>query len=423
MKEKNYDVVVIGGGAAGLSAVYAIAKENFKIAIVEREERLGGILNQCIHNGFGLHYFKEELTGPEFALRFIKDIKKFENIDYYLQTTVTNIEVENNYKILSCYSKLHGVLRFSSKAVVLAMGCRERNRGNIGTPGSRPAGVYTAGLAQRLINIDGYIPGNEFVIVGSGDIGLIMARRLTWSGCKVKAVIEIQPYPSGLTRNIVQCLHDFNIPLYLSHVVSKIYGKDRVTGVDVTPLENGKYIEEKTFHIECDTLLLSVGLIPENELSKKCGVLINPDTNGPFVDAYQMTNIDGIFSCGNVLHVHDLVDYVAYEGIKTGESVCKYLKGELKGKKQFPVYAGSNIRYVCPNKFDPLVDNNFYMRSMVVKNGANLEIKLNGNIIKTIKLNHVQPSEMINVKIKSEDLITVLNNYNYDENNLEFRLE
>lgn len=423
MFEKNYDTVIIGGGAAGLSAALEIAKNNFNIAIVEREEKLGGILNQCIHNGFGLHYFKEELTGPEFASRFIKEIRKYNNVDKFLQTTVVDINIEGDEKILTCYSKIHGVLRLKCKSIVLAMGCRERNRGNIGTPGTRPAGVFTAGLAQRLVNIDGYIPGEEIVIVGSGDIGLIMARRLTWVGCKIKAVIEIQPYPSGLTRNIVQCLNDFNIPLYLSHVVSKIYGKERVSGVDITPLENGKYIEEKTFHIKCDTLLLSVGLIPENELSKKCGININPDTNGPFVDAYQMTNIDGIFSCGNVLHVHDLVDYVAYEGIKTGSSVCKYLKGELKNRKQFQVLAGSNIRYVCPNKFDPLIDNNFYMRSMIVKNGANLEIKLNGNVIKTIKLHHVQPSEMINVKLTSEDLIKYMNNYNYDENRLEFKLE
>jgi len=423
MFEKKYDALIIGGGAAGLSCAYVISKNNFKIAIIEREERLGGILNQCIHNGFGLHYFKEELTGPEFASRFINLIKNKENIDVFLNTTVVNIKINGEEKILSCYSKKHGVLNLKAKAVILAMGCRERNRGNIGTPGTRPSGIFTAGLAQRLVNIDGYIPGEEVVIVGSGDIGLIMSRRLTWVGCKVKAVIEIQPYPSGLTRNIVQCLNDFNIPLYLSHVISKINGKDRINSVDVTPLENGKYLEDKSFNIKCDTLLLSVGLIPENELSRKCGVQINPDTNGPYVDAYQMTNVDGIFACGNVLHVHDLVDYVAQEGIKTGESVAEYLKGNLKDRKQFPVYASSNIRYVCPNKFDPSFDNKFYMRSMIVKNGATLEVKLNGKTIKTFKFAHVQPSEMISVNITREDILKEINDYVLEENKIEFRLE
>ncbi|NLJ09873.1 MAG: FAD-dependent oxidoreductase, partial [Treponema sp.] len=361
MKELRYDAVVIGGGAAGMAAALEIDKAGFTCAIVEREDHLGGILMQCIHNGFGLHEFKEELTGPEFAERFAEQVAK-SNIAVYLGTTVTDINVQNvQYeKELICTSPDHGVLKITCKAVVLAMGCRERNRGNVRIPGSRPAGVYTAGLAQRLVNIEGYIPGKEVVIIGSGDIGLIMARRLSWVGCHVKAVVEIMPYPSGLTRNIVQCLHDFNIPLYLSCQTTNIFGNDRVEGVEVTPMENGALVPEKAFRIDCDTVLLSVGLVPENELSKDAGVELHPTTNGPLVDSSLMTNVEGIFACGNVLHVHDLVDWVAEESRFAGKQAAAWLRGE-RPLHQVRVKAGPNVRYANPGKLDPSRDNKVYL--------------------------------------------------------------
>ncbi|OQY36499.1 MAG: hypothetical protein B6229_09960 [Spirochaetaceae bacterium 4572_7] len=282
MKKVNKEVLVIGGGSAGMAAASKIADKGHSVAIVERETTMGGILNQCIHNGFGLHRFKEELTGPEYAERYSKIITESQ-AEIFLGITVTEIENNETNKVVYGFSSEHGMVEFTVKTIVLAMGCRERNRGNIGTPGTRPAGVYTAGLAQRFVNIDGYMPGTKCVIVGSGDIGLIMARRMVWAGAQVEGVVEIQPYPAGLTRNIVQCLNDFKIPLHLSHVISKIYGKDRVEGVDITPLENGIEAVDKTFHVECDTVLLSVGLVPDNEVSKKAGVIINNETNGPLV--------------------------------------------------------------------------------------------------------------------------------------------
>ncbi|MFZ5367596.1 MAG: NAD(P)/FAD-dependent oxidoreductase [Spirochaetota bacterium] len=404
MKELRYDAVVIGGGAAGMAAALEIDKAGFTCAIVEREDHLGGILMQCIHNGFGLHEFKEELTGPEFAERFAEQVAK-SNIAVYLGTTVTDINVHNvQYeKELICASPDHGVLKITCKSVVLAMGCRERNRGNVRIPGSRPAGVYTAGLAQRLVNIEGYIPGKEVVIIGSGDIGLIMARRMSWVGCHVKAVIEIMPYPSGLTRNIVQCLHDFNIPLYLSCQTTNIFGNDRVEGVEVTPMENGALVPEKAFRIDCDTVLLSVGLVPENELSKDAGVELHPTTNGPLVDASLMTNVEGIFACGNVLHVHDLVDWVAEESRFAGKQAAAWLRGE-RPLHQVRVKAGPNVRYANPGKLDPSRDNKVYLRSMIVKNDAVLELRLDNRVIKTIKKGHIQPSEMITLSIGPKEL-------------------
>ncbi|WP_304243151.1 NAD(P)/FAD-dependent oxidoreductase [Gracilinema caldarium] len=404
MKELRYDAVVIGGGAAGMAAALEIDKAGFTCAIVEREDHLGGILMQCIHNGFGLHEFKEELTGPEFAERFAEQVAK-SNIAVYLGTTVTDINVQNvQYeKELICASPDHGVLKITCKAVVLAMGCRERNRGNVRIPGSRPAGVYTAGLAQRLVNIEGYIPGKEVVIIGSGDIGLIMARRMSWVGCHVKAVVEIMPYPSGLTRNIVQCLHDFNIPLYLSCQTTNIFGNDRVEGVEVTPMENGALVPEKAFRIDCDTVLLSVGLVPENELSKDAGVELHPTTNGPLVDASLMTNVEGIFACGNVLHVHDLVDWVAEESRFAGKHAAAWLRGE-RPLHQVRVKAGPNVRYANPGKLDPSRDNKVYLRSMIVKNDAILELRLDNRVIKTIKKGHIQPSEMITLSIGPKEL-------------------
>ena len=393
MKKIEKEVLVIGGGSAGMAAASKIAERGHTVAIVERESTMGGILNQCIHNGFGLHRFKEELTGPEYAERYI-DIMNNTAVQQYSETTITEIENSSEKKTIYGFSSKHGMIEFTVKTIVLAMGCRERNRGNIGTPGTRPSGVYTAGLAQRLVNIDGYMPGKSCVIVGSGDIGLIMARRMKWVGADVKAVVEIQPYPAGLTRNIVQCLNDFDIPLHLSHIISKIYGKERVEGVDITPLREGIEAAKETFHIKCDTLLLSVGLIPDNEVSKKAGVIINQETGGPMVDGNLMTGVDGIFACGNVLHVHDLVDFVTEESERCGAYVCEYLEGNRE-KSQFNVIAGSNVKYVIPNKYRADSDNKFYLRSMIVRNDAELIVALNGTEILRKKQRHIQPSEMI----------------------------
>ncbi len=410
MKEYIFDCAVIGGGAAGMAAALEVEKEGFSTAIVEREEYLGGILLQCIHNGFGLHELKEELTGPEYAEHFAERVKH-SSIKLFLESTVMEMSetaetVRNNSEHghkLYCYSSVHGVFVIRSRTVILAMGCRERNRGNLGIPGTRPSGIMTAGLAQRLVNIDGYVPGKDIVIIGSGDIGLIMARRMTWSGCRVHAVIEIQPYPSGITRNIVQCLKDFDIPLYLNHVVSEIRGKDRIESIVVTPNKDGIPDEEAKFELKCDTLLLSVGLVPENELSKKAGIDLNPQVNGPFVDSHLMTNKAGIFACGNGLHVHDLVDYVSAESRSAGANAVKYLQSKLTAK-QYPVKSGSNVRYVVPQKFNFESENNFYMRSMIVKNNAKVEVKSGNTLIKTLNLNHIQPSEMISLRLKKDDL-------------------
>ncbi|MDR1253189.1 MAG: FAD-dependent oxidoreductase [Treponema sp.] len=408
MRELSFDAVVIGGGAAGMAAALELDAAGFSCAIIEREDHLGGILMQCIHNGFGLHEFSEELTGPEFAERFIERVVK-SKIAVYLDTTVTGFNVASSgpdgrlaaYKELVCVSPA-GILRIQSRAVVLAMGCRERNRGNVRIPGSRPAGVFTAGLAQRLVNIEGCIPGRNVVIIGSGDIGLIMARRMNWVGCSVKAVVEIMPYPSGLTRNIVQCLRDFNIPLYLSSQTTNIFGNDRVEGVEVTPMENGVLLPEKRFRIDCDTVLLSVGLVPENELSKAAGVELNSATNGPIVDSSLMTNIEGIFACGNVLHVHDLVDWVAEESRRAGRYAVEWLEGR-RPASQIRAKTGSNVQYVNPVRINPQQENRIYLRSLVVKNDAVLELRLDNRLIRSEKHKHVQPSEMINVKVGPAD--------------------
>jgi NADPH-dependent 2,4-dienoyl-CoA reductase/sulfur reductase-like enzyme len=402
MKEMSFDAVVVGGGAAGMAAALELDNRGKTVAVIERESRLGGILEQCIHAGFGLVHFKEELTGPEFAERFEEKIAQ-SRASVFCGCTVLDIEPEGGVHSLLCVSSGFGVLRLKARAVVLAMGCRERNRGNVRIPGSRPAGVYTAGLAQRLVNIEGYIPGEDVVIIGSGDIGLIMARRMSWIGCRVRAVVEILPYPSGLARNIVQCLEDFSIPLYLSHLTTNIYGTLRVEGVEAAPIENGALMVQKAFKIPCDTVLLSVGLVPENELSRKAGVEINPMTNGAWVDSFLMTSVPGVFACGNVLHVHDLVDYVVEEAGRAGRFAADWLDGR-RPRNEIRIKAGANVRYVVPSRVEPGRDNKLYLRSMIVKNDAALEIRLDGELLRSSKKAHVQPSEMLSLTLGSEDL-------------------
>lgn len=346
-----HDLIIIGGGPAGLAAAVQAKERGIDdLLIIERENLLGGILKQCIHNGFGLHYFSEELTGPEYAVRFTDMIEKLD-IRYKLETMVLSID---GNKTIYTSSQKEGYVIYKAKAIILAMGCRERPRGNLRIPGSNPSGILTAGTAQRFVNIDGYLPGRSCVILGSGDIGLIMARRLTLEGVKVKAVCEIMPHPGGLVRNIEQCLNDYDIPLKLSHTVVSIHGKKRVEGVTIAKVDDHFNIIEKTReYIACDTLLLSVGLIPENELTMSMGAKIDSVTNGAFVNQNLETSIEGVFSCGNVLHVHDLVDYVTLEGIRAATNAASYIREKReKPKRRVTVVASEGIRYVMPQYID-----------------------------------------------------------------------
>ena len=354
---KQYDIVIIGGGPAGLAAAVSAKNSGVdSILILERDKELGGILNQCIHNGFGLHTFQEELTGPEYASRFIEQIEDLK-IEYKLNTMVMDITED---KLVTAMNREEGLFEIQAKAVILAMGCRERSRGALNIPGYRPAGIYSAGTAQRLVNMEGFMPGREVVILGSGDIGLIMARRMTLEGAKVKVVSELMPYSGGLKRNIVQCLDDYGIPLKLSHTVVDIKGKERLEGVTLAEVDQkGKPIPGTEEFYSCDTLLLSVGLIPENEISGGMGVEMNPVTSGPKVNESLETNIEGVFACGNVLHVHDLVDFVSEEAASAGKNAAAYVRegDRLENEKEIVLNPVEGVRYtvpgtICVNRMD-----------------------------------------------------------------------
>lgn len=354
----RYDLIIIGSGPAGLAAAISAKEQGVtNLLILERDQELGGILNQCIHNGFGLHTFKEELTGPEYAQRFIDRAAELE-VPYKLQTMVLDISEDGGEKTVTAMNRKDGLLILKTKAVILAMGCRERPRGALNIPGYRPAGIYTAGTAQRLVNMEGYMPGREVVILGSGDIGLIMARRMTLEGAKVKVVAELMPYSGGLQRNIVQCLEDFHIPLKLSHTVVDIQGKERVTGVTLAEVdENRKPIPGTEEFYSCDTLLLSCGLIPENELSAKMGIKLSRVTSGAVVNESLETSVEGVFACGNVLHVHDLVDYVSEEAKRAGSHAAEYIHNwkeeAIKETWELEVEPQNGIRYTVPQTIRP----------------------------------------------------------------------
>ena len=348
MTERNVSVAVIGGGPAGLAAAIAAKKGGAgDVLIIERDTRLGGILQQCIHPGFGLTWFREELTGPEYAGLFREDAEN-EGVEALLDAMVLSVDAEE--KVITLVSPKTGMARVRAKSIVLAMGCRERTRANLQIPGSRPAGIYTAGAAQRLANRENVLVGREIVILGSGDIGMIMARRMTLEGCRVKAVVEIMDYLAGLTRNRVQCLDDFGIPLLLKHTVTRIVGNERVEGVYVAAVdEDRKPVPGTEEFIPCDTLLLSVGLIPENELTREAGIAIAPVTNGPAVDQHMQTSVPGIFACGNVVHVNDLVDNVTVESMTAGAAAARFAKGTLpETARTVPTVPGENVRYICP---------------------------------------------------------------------------
>lgn len=405
---KNYDIVIIGGGPAGLAAAVSAKKSGVdSILILERDRELGGILNQCIHNGFGLHTFKEELTGPEYAQRFIDQAKELE-IEYRLNTMVMDISHE---KVVTAMNREEGLFQIRAKAVILAMGCRERSRGALNIPGYRPAGIYSAGTAQRLVNMEGLMPGREVVILGSGDIGLIMARRMTFEGAEVKVVAELMPYSGGLKRNIVQCLDDFGIPLKLSHTVVDIKGKERLEGVTIAEVDgNGKPIPGTEEEYSCDTLLLSVGLIPENELSRGMGVEMSRVTSGPVVNESLETNIEGVFACGNVLHVHDLVDFVSEEAAAAGKNAAAYVKGGRteEGGREICLNPVDGVRYTVPVTINTArMDENLTVRFRVDSVFKNCYVSAYFDDERVIhrKRQIVAPGEMEEIKLTKDQLL------------------
>ena len=407
---KNYDLVIVGGGPAGLAAAVSARDNGIEsILILERDKELGGILNQCIHNGFGLHTFKEELTGPEYAARFIDQAAE-RNISYKLNTMVMDIAVmDSGEKKVTAMNREDGMFELCAKAVILAMGCRERSRGALNIPGYRPAGIYSAGTAQRLVNMEGYMPGREVVILGSGDIGLIMARRMTLEGATVKVVAELMPYSGGLKRNIVQCLDDFNIPLKLSHTVIDIEGKDRVEAVTIAEVgADRKPVPGTEERYTCDTLLLSCGLIPENELSKNAGVSISPVTSGPVVNDSLETDVPGIFACGNVLHVHDLVDYVSQEAAVAGKNAALYIQNGSSGDaRTVEIVPEGGVRYTVPKFIRPeRIDDTVTVRfrvGNVYKNCA-VCVYLDDELLQKKKRPVMAPGEMEQIILTKEKL-------------------
>ena len=397
------ELIIIGGGPAGLAAAREAFDQGIRdILIIERDRQLGGILNQCIHNGFGLHRFKEELTGPEYAAKYI-DLLRQTSVEVKSDTMVIHLTED---KQVHCVSAAGGYEIFTAKAVILAMGCRERTRGAISIPGSRACGVFTAGAAQRYLNIDGYLVGKRVVILGSGDIGLIMARRMTLEGAKVLAVVELMPYSNGLTRNIVQCLQDFEIPLYLSHTVTNVIGKGRIQQVVVSKVDETKTpIPGTEITFDCDTLLLSVGLIPENELSREAGIELDCRTNGPVVYENMETSLPGVFACGNVLHVHDLVDYVSMEAAAAANAAARYLQGSPASGQGLTLRNGAGIGYTVPQRLHPDTgDFEISFRVTSVMSNKVLNLRCGDRVIASAKRQKLLPAEMEKLKVKKEQL-------------------
>lgn len=397
----KHKIVIIGGGPAGLAAAIAAYDAGEKdILVIERENRLGGILLQCIHNGFGLHRFKESLTGPEYADKYVREALK-RNIPFLVGATVTDLSRD---KIVTVTSPETGILKIKAEAVILAMGCRERSRGALNIPGSRPSGIFSAGTAQKFINVKGYAVGKRVVILGSGDIGLIMARRLTLEGAKVLAVCEIMPFSSGLKRNIEQCLNDFGIPLYLSHTITRIEGEDRVTGVVVSKVDEKKRpVTGTEMHFDCDTVLFSVGLIPENELSKKAGVTLSAKTKGAVVDQDRQTSADGIFACGNVLHVHDLADFVSEEAELTGKAAARYALGKLEKTTDITTECGDGVSYVVPQKItSDAADVKLFFRVSSVMKNCRIVVEADGKELFAISKPALMPGEMQTITLKKD---------------------